>query len=189
MLFRSAQYSDGKVGTAYIQEYRFSKYCQRLQNLLIPHLDKEFKMFIKQRGIEIQSNLFDLQFYPPQSFSQYRQMQMDSEQVQLFSSLMTTEASKYVSKRFALERYLGWSAEDILKNETLWKEENAKKIKDKIGVAPTPSDNLGLGGVGIRSEPTDAFAGLEQMPNEGPIPPPTRGSEPSEIPSEPSGAV
>jgi len=158
----TAQYTDGKVGTAYIQEYRFSKYCQRLQNLMAPHIDKEFKMFLKQRGIEIQSNLFDLQFYPPQSFSQYRQMQMDSEQVQLFSSLMSTEATKYVSKRFALERYLGWTEEDVLKNETLWKEENAKKVKDKTGAAPPVADNLGLGGVGIQPEPgEEAIPGLE----------------------------
>ena len=147
----TAQYTDGKVGTAYVQEYRFSKYCQRLQNLLTPELDKEFKMFIKNRGIEIQSDLFDLRFYPPQSFSQYRQMQMDSEQVSLFSSIMGTEASKYVSKRYALERYLGWSEDDILRNERLWKEENAEKVKDKIGTTPGTDNNTGLSGVGIRS--------------------------------------
>lgn len=172
----TAQYTDGKVGTAYIQEYRFSKYCQRLQNLMAPQLDKEFKMFLKQRGIEIQSNLFDLQFFPPQSFSQYRQMQMDGEQVQLFSSLMSTEATKYVSKRFALERYLGWTEEDILKNERLWKEENAKKVKDKTGAAPEVSDNIGLGGVGIR---LDAGGEMPDMGGEEPggEAPPEEGGE------------
>lgn len=153
-------YSDGKVGTAYVQEYRFSKYCQRLQNLMAPALDKEFKMFLKQRGIEIQSNLFELQFFPPQSFSQYRQIQVDTEQVSLFSSLMSTEAAKYVSKRFALKRYLGWTEDEILENETMWKEENAKKVKDKIGVNPAAGDNIGLGGVGVRPEPTDILGNL-----------------------------
>ena len=164
----TAQYTDGKVGTAYIQEYRFSKYCQRLQNLMAPHLDKEFKMFLKQRGIEIQSNLFELQFFPPQSFSQYRQIQVDTEQVQLFSSLMGTEASKYVSKRFALERYLGWTEDEILKNEQLWKEENAKKVKDKTGSSPGNDENIGLGGVGIRPEPNDIMSDLggEELPGE-----------------------
>lgn len=166
----TAQYTDGKVGTAYIQEYRFSKYCQRLQNLMAPILDKEFKMFLKQRGIEIQSNLFDLQFFPPQSFSQYRQMQIDAEQVQLFSSLMGTEATKYVSKRFALERYLGWTDEDILRNEQLWKEENAKKVKDKTGATPAADENIGLGGVGIRPD----------MGGEAPLP----GGEEGEAPPE-----
>jgi hypothetical protein len=162
----TTQYTDGKVGTAYIQEYRFSKYCQRLQNLMAPHLDKEFKMFLKQRGIEIQSNLFELQFFPPQSFSQYRQMQIDSEQIGVFSSLMGTEATRYISKRFALERYLGWSEEDILKNEQMWKEENTKKVKEKTGAAPSGGDQLGLGGVGIRTEPEGDLGdlGLEGPP-------------------------
>ena len=60
-------WNDGKVGTAYIQEYRFSKYCQRMQNLMAPVLDKEFKIFLKHRGIDIASNQFELQFWPPQS--------------------------------------------------------------------------------------------------------------------------
>ena len=173
-------YTDGKVGTAYVQEYRFSKYCQRLQNLMAPHLDKEFKMFLKQRGIEIQSNLFEVQFFPPQSFSQYRQIQVDTEQVGLFSNLMGTEASKYVSKRFALERYLGWTEDEILKNEKLWKEENAKKVKDKIGSTPNGDENIGLGGVGIRSAPSDImsdFGGGEELPGEEPGGPPTGGGE------------
>lgn len=168
----TATYNDGKVGTAYVQEYRFSKYCQRLQNLMAPHLDKEFKLFLKNRGIEIQSNLFELQFFPPQSFSQYRQMQMDGEQVQLFSNLMGTEASKYVSKRFALQRYLGWTEEDLLKNERLWKEENAKKVKEKIGSVEPATGSMGLGGIGIRSEPEAPVIGLpgeegEELPIEG----------------------
>jgi hypothetical protein len=159
----TAVYNDGKIGTAYIQEYRFSKYCQRLQNLMVPMLDHEFKMFLKQRGIEISSNLFELQFHPPQSFSQYRQMQIDGEQINVFSSLMQTEAAKYVSKRYALRRYLGWSEDEILENEKLWKEENSKKVKEKIGTSPADDDQVGLGSVGIRPSDTDLedFGGEE----------------------------
>jgi len=180
----TAQYTDGKVGTAYIQEYRFSKYCQRLQNLMAPVLDKEFKMFLKNRGIEIQSNLFELQFFPPQSFSQYRQMQIDGEQINLFSTLMGTEATKYVSKRFALERYLGWSEEDILKNETLWKEENAKKVKDKTGATPAAQEDVGLGGVGVRPD-LGGGEELPEMPGEGT--PPGEGAPPGGEGAAPGG--
>jgi hypothetical protein len=164
----TAVYNDGKIGTAYVQEYRFSKYCQRLQNLMIPTLDHEFKMFLKQRGIEISSNLFELQFHPPQNFSEYRQMQIDTEQISVFSSLMQTEAAKYVSKRFALQRYLGWSEEDVLENEKMWKEENAKKVKDKIGQSPAEENQVGLGGVGIRPDETgfEGLGGEEEMPPE-----------------------
>lgn len=178
----TAVYNDGKVGTAYVQEYRFSKYCQRLQNLMAPILDREFKLFLKQRGIEIQSSLFELQFFPPQSFSQYRQMQLDGEQVSLFSNLMGTEASKYVSKRFALQRYLGWTEEEILKNEQLWKEENAKRVKDKIGVTTKPDETIGLGGIGIRPEsgsegPLALGLGPEPGEEEGGTEAPAAGSE------------
>ena len=163
----TAVYSDGKVGTAYIQEYRFSKYCQRLQNLMMPTLDHEFKMFLKNRGIEIQSSLFQLQFHPPQNFSEYRQMQIDTEQIAVFSSLMSTEAAKYVSKRYALQRYLGWTEDEVLENEQLWKEENAKKVKDKIGQSPAEESQVGLGGVGIRPD----AGGLEGLGGEEEAPP------------------
>jgi len=169
----TATYNDGKVGTAMIQEYRFSKYCQRLQNLMITTLDHEFKMFLKQRGIEISSNQFELQFHPPQSFSQYRQIQIDTEQIGVFSNLMSTEAAKYVSKRYALQRYLGWTEEEVLENEKLWKEENAKKVKDKIGQSPAEENQIGLGGVGIRPPTED----LEGLGGEEEIPPETEGPE------------
>ena len=178
-------YSDGKIGTAMIQEYRFSKYCQRLQNLLIPMLDNEFKMFLKNRGIEIASNLFELQFHPPQSFSQYRQMQIDSEQINVFSSLMQTEAAKYVSKRYALQRYLGWTEEEVLENEKMWKEENAKKVKEKIGKSPTEDDQIGLGGVGIRPDigGIEGIPGEEEFPGEEEMPPEEVGGAPPTTPA------
>ena len=40
-------YNDGKVGVAYIQEYRFNKYCSRLQNTIIRELDREFQTLSK----------------------------------------------------------------------------------------------------------------------------------------------
>jgi len=146
----STVFNDGKVGTAYVQEFRFAKYCMRLQNLMAPVLDREFKLYLKGRGIEVESGTFELQFWEPQSFAQYRQMALDTDQITVFSSLMQTEAAKYISKRFALMRYLGWSEEDVLKNEEMWKQENAKKVKDKIGVTVGDEDKPTLSGVGIR---------------------------------------
>jgi len=166
--------NDGKIGTAYVQEYIFSKTCQRLQNLMSPVFDREFKLFLKNRGIEISSNLYELQMWPPQSFSQYRQIQIDSEQIGVFSSLMSTDAAKYISKRFALQRYLGWTEEDILKNEKLFKEENAKRVKDKVGASPFDADKVGLSGVGVAPEPAPQM-GEEPQP-EGEMGP--EGGEP-----------
>lgn len=171
-------YTDGKVGTAYVQEFRFAKVCQRLQNLMAPVLDKEFKLYVKSRGIEIESDTFELQMWEPQSFSQYRQMALDAEQITVFSSLIQTEAAKYISKRFALKRYLNWTDEDILENEKLWKEENAKKVKDKIGVQIGSEDQPGLQNVGIRPQVNDEnqVPGQELPTEEAPAPTETGGA-------------
>jgi len=177
-------YTDGKVGTAYIQEFRFAKVCQRFQNLLSPVLDREFKLYVKSRGIEVESDLFELKMHEPQSFSQYRQMQIDSEQIAVFSSLIQTEAAKYMSKRFILKRYLNWSDEDILENEKLWKEENPKKVKDKIGIRGDDDNQPDLGTVGIRpsisgpeTEPATEEPPAESPPEPGT--PPAGGEAPA----------
>ena len=150
-------FSDGKVGTAFVQEYRFTKYCQRLQNLVAPVLDREFKLFLKHRGIEIASNLFDLQFWEPQSFSDYRRIQKESEQINLFTSIMGSDANRYISKRYALMRYLGWTEEDVIENERRFQEENADKVKAKTGKAPSDENSVDLASVGIRD-----VSGLEE---------------------------
>jgi len=117
--------SDGRVGTAMIQEFRFNQYCERLQNYLALKLDEEFKLFLRWRGFNIDSNLFSINFNPPQNFAAYRQAELDTSRVTTFS---TMEAFPYVSKRFAMERFLGLTEEEISKNEKLWREENNKDI-------------------------------------------------------------
>jgi hypothetical protein len=112
--------SDGKVGTALIQEYRFNQYCERLQNLIAQKLDDEFKMFMKWRGFNIDSGLFSIKFNPPQNFASYRQAEMDNTRIQAFQGL---EQLPYMSKRFMLNRFLGLTEEEIKENEKLWREE------------------------------------------------------------------
>jgi hypothetical protein len=174
----TAVYNDGKVGTAYIQEYRFNKYCQRLQNSLSHILDLEFKLFLKNRGVEIPASSFELAFNAPQSFSEYRKMALDTERANLFSSVMNSDAVKYMSKRYALERYLGWSQDDILDNERLWKEENAAKVQDQTGVKPMDDQQIGLSGVGVKPElGGDEIPGMPGMEPELPAPEETAAAE------------
>lgn len=117
--------SDGRVGTAMIQEFRFNQYCERLQNYVSLKLDEEFKLFLKWRGFNIDTSLFDIKFNAPQNFAAYRQSELDSARVSTFSSI---EQLPYISKRFALERFLGLSEEEIKKNEELWNEENKNTV-------------------------------------------------------------
>jgi hypothetical protein len=118
--------SDGRVGTAMIQEFRFNQYCERLQNYICRKLDEEFKLFLRWRGLNIDSGLFELEFNPPQNFAAYRQTELDTARVATFTSV---EQYPYMSKRFMLERFLGLSEEEINKNERMWREENDKEIE------------------------------------------------------------
>ena len=130
--------NDGKVGTALIQEYRFNQYCERLQNLIVEKLDDEFKMFLRWRGFNIDSGLFDLKFNPPQNFASYREAELDTTRISAFSQL---EALNYFSKRFLLKRYLGLTEEEIVENEKLWEEER----EDAEAAKPEGQDLRGIG--------------------------------------------
>lgn len=132
--------SDGKVGTALIQEWRFNQYCMRLQSSLAETLDTEFKMYLKWRGFNIDGSLFNVNFNEPQNFAQYKQAELDASKINGFSQL---EAYPYLSKRFLLKRYLGLTEEEMQENDELWSEENGgEKPSDQadglrnLGITP-----------------------------------------------------
>lgn len=116
-----SSFNDGRVGTAYIQELRFNKYCERLQGLLNEHFNNEFKLYLHNKGVNVDSGIFDVKFNPPQNFASYRQAEMDTARVNTFASLVEVP---FMSKRFAMKRFLGMTQEEVTENETLWKEEN-----------------------------------------------------------------
>jgi len=167
----TASYNDGRVGTAFIQEFRFTQYCQRLQGIVQPGFDREFKLFLKHRGIQIESNLFDIKFVEPQSFSQYREIEINNARVNVLSQV---DSINYLSRRFILRKYLGLTEQEILENERYWKEENpAGKIArsedaisglNSVGVRPdfdAASQEIDLG------EPEDAPADTGASPISG----------------------
>jgi hypothetical protein len=117
--------SDGRVGTAMIQEFRFNQYCERLQTYIASKLDEEFKLFLRWRGFNIDSGLFNLEFNPPQNFAAYRQSELDNARVSTFTSM---EQLPYISKRFAMKRFLGLTEEEVAENEKLWREERSKTL-------------------------------------------------------------
>jgi hypothetical protein len=139
--------SDGRVGTALIQEYRFNQYCERLQRLVIEKLDDEFKMFMRWRGFNIDAGLFSISFNPPQNFASYREAELDTTRVNTFTTL---DAVPYLSKRFLLKRYLGLSDDEITKNEDLWQEERT----EAKAAQPTGQDlrSVGVSPAGIESD-------------------------------------
>lgn len=170
-------YNDGKLGAALIQEFRFNKYCMRLQNLLSQVFDKEFKYYLEKNGIEIDSSIFELRFNPPQNFTKYRQIEIDAQQMQVYTSI---QDNKRLSERFKFKRFLNLSEDEILENEQMWIDENPDAVENHTGQSPADMNtNQDLSDVGIRPGGDDF--GLD-MDNE---PPPEGGEEPG---AEPNGA-
>ena len=136
--------SDGKVGTALIQEWRFNQYCKRLQRMIVTKLNSEFKLFMRWRGINIDSQLFDLEFTEPQNFAQYRQAEIDAARIATFTQL---EGFPYLSKRFLMTRYLGMSEMELKENEMMWKEEQGKTEDSTAEPASLRSVGITPGGI------------------------------------------
>ncbi len=151
----AAQYNDGRVGTAYIQELRFNTYCERLQGLLTEDINQEFKRYLLEKGVNIDTAMFDIRFQPPQNFAAYRQSEIDNARIPTFTQM---SAIPYISNRFAMKRYLGLSEEELTENERLWREENDENI------TPPPTDAGGeLRGAGVSGAGIDAdMAGMEE---------------------------
>ena len=160
----AAQYNDGRVGTAYIQELRFNTYCERLQNLMIEEFDQEFKRYILERGINVDTSMFDLKFQPPQNFASYRQAEIDNARVPTYTQMA---AIPYMSNRFALKRFLGMSDEELAENERLWREENDENLDPLPGEADAEMRDAGISPATIGGD----MGGLEdEVPDDGTAP-------------------
>ena len=127
-----SSFNDGRVGTAYIQELRFNKYCERLQGLLNEHFNNEFKAYLYSKGVNVDPGIFDVKFNPPQNFASYRQAEMDTARVNTYVSLAEVP---HLSKRFAMKRFLGLTQEEVTENETMWKEENLEEFDNAESAA------------------------------------------------------
>lgn len=158
----TAVFSDGRVGTAFIQEYRFNKYCQRLQNLIIDPLDKEFKMFLKKKGIELDSSSFKLTFLPPQSFSEYREIEVNNARAAVFGQLAEVP---YLSRRFVLKKYLGLTDAEMVENEEMWADENPDGSVSSTGEDAALSSG-DLNSLGIQRPTEDDMGQVDALSNE-----------------------
>jgi hypothetical protein len=111
----------------------------RLQSLLQGTFDEEFKRYLHERGVNIDSTLFEIKFQPPQNFAAYRQAEVDGQRINTFNTL---QAIPYISKRFAMKRFLGITDEELAENERLWREEKGTAT---ITGTDASSDAVALG--------------------------------------------
>ena len=156
----ASQYNDGRVGTAYIQELRFNTYCERLQNLIVEEFDTEFKRYLLEKGVNIDTAMFDLKFQPPQNFASYRQAEIDNARVPTYTQM---SAIPYISNRFAMQRFLGLTEEELAENERLWREENEENLDPIPGDASAEMRDAGISSAGI----ADDLGGIEDEAPEG----------------------
>ena len=161
-----SQYSDGRVGTAYIQELRFNTYCERLQNLVAEEINQEFKRYMLEKGLNIDTAMFDLRFQPPQNFASYRQAEIDNARVPTYTQM---SAIPYISNRFAMKRFLGMSAEEIAENERMWREENDEELNQPPSDASAEMRGAGISSAGISADISGAedIAADEETPEIG----------------------
>lgn len=156
-------YNDGRATTALIAEYRFSKYCERIQALVNDIFDREFKLYLKADGVNIDSKIFSLTLNTPQNFAKYRQIELDNAMISTWSQLADIP---YISKRFAMKRWLGMTEDEIVENEKMWKEENPDKVK--TGETGDLSADGDLRTLGVRPDIEDPGAFGEEEDFETP---------------------
>lgn len=128
---QGAVFNDGKVGVAYIEELRFANFVKRLQAKEEKTYDVEFKNYLKVSGINIDENLFSIKLPEPQNFALYRQSQLNTELINTFQS---ADGINYLSKRYILKRFLGFTEDDIQTNESMLRQERG--IPDTDEEAP-----------------------------------------------------
>jgi hypothetical protein len=159
-------FSDAKVGTAYMQEIEFSRYCLRMQRHMMKTYDKEFKKYCVDRGIPINMGSFQLQLTEPTNYEEFLNNMRAQDNIMTW---MNIKDDPYIDAMFALEKYMGWSARDFARNEELF-------IRNNFPMDQTPTgSDAGLGG--------GAIGGMG-----GALPPPPPGSE-EDMGSETGGGI
>lgn len=180
----ASQYNDGRVGTAYIQELRFNNYCERLQSLVAEVFNREFKLYLTQKGVNIDVAMFDLKLQPPQNFASYRQAELDTNRIGTFTQM---QQIPFISNRFALSRFLGLSKEEIAENERLWREENDELFQGVEQDTSAQMRDAGITGADISDDLGSAEGEDETLGDEEGAPgaPPTGGATPPSAGNQP----
>ncbi len=131
--------NDAKSGVATQEEVEFSRFCSRVQKYLVENFDQEFKKYCIWRGLSIVWSDFSILFNPPTDYQASRDRARLGESVETFKALIDVP---FISKRYAMSMALGWSEDEIAKNERMLAEETHGEIVD------TDINSFGGGGVG-----------------------------------------
>lgn len=108
------------------EEYRFAKFIIRLNDRFAVGLLKGFVTHLKLKGLweeyELKERDLKIQITQPPSFSKYEQQQLLKLKFENYD--IVTKDHPEMSKEIAMERYLGYSTDDIQRNRAKVIEEN-----------------------------------------------------------------
>ena len=121
-------YNDGAVGVAYMAELQFNDYIKRMQVHFTYVLDREFKTFLLEKNIMIDSSKFRIELHEPSNFAAYKQQAINSALISTYNNISDKE---HISKRFSMKKYLGWTEDDIATNERHKAEEMGLSPNDR----------------------------------------------------------
>lgn len=156
-----AIFNDGKIGLAYMEETKFSNYIERLQADQERVYDAEFKMFVRDIGLNIDPLNFSIKLPSPTNFGIYRDLELNTELLNAFSS---ADSVNSLSKRYAMKKYLNWNEAEIAINEQWKRQELGLKQSDPTAFRKiydsTSQDDTDIGGGSFR-DLDSSFGGHE----------------------------
>ena len=153
------------LANTYVQELRFYNYCKRLQNIMIKPFDEEFKRYLSDKGFLTSNTSFELSFNDPTSIIELTKTEIENNNLQTYNSAIS---SPYISKQFALKKYLKLTEDEINENKRLLILEQQDRFKSMDVKLPT-EDTMqipGLRSVDIDDIPmsyTEQLQGMNDM--------------------------
>lgn len=149
-------FNDGAVGIAYQQEIIFTLMIERYQKQIEETLDREFKRFLYEQKIRVDTTVFRVTLPEPSNFAKSKQQAIDAQMINVYQNIKDDEN---LSARFKLKRFLGLSEEEIIMNQRLKLEEmginpDTAKKSDLIRIYnPSLAEQGGLDG-GMGGDPS-----------------------------------
>lgn len=108
-------YSDMRVGQVYQVEMRYLGFVNRDKRRMELELDKHFRWFCKDRGMEVPEEA-EVKVNESHNFALYKNIETWQSLLNLFQSTMQATT---ISKQFAMSKYLNMSKEEMIDNEVM----------------------------------------------------------------------
>lgn len=113
-------FSDGKPGQMYVEELRFMFFIHRLQRHVEHTIDREFKSWLRDSGVNIDPSSYKIKLPEGENYTKYREQEVMGA---LLGNMQQADDMSWFSKRWIM-KHIGQLREDeILSNEKWLREE------------------------------------------------------------------